>query len=133
MEHIKDNFEEIKEGNINVLKCRDDHEPILFLKNDESDFKLIPESSCSWIKNDESFGPKKLRKQIEPWLTALAQSEHFSLLIGSGLSEAVHRIATVSEAKPNGEGMQGMESFEWENFASQIRIATEKSAKTAGR
>jgi hypothetical protein len=133
MEYTDDNLEEIKTGKLNAIKCRDDQKPILFQKVDDTDFKLIPESTCSWINNDESFGLNKLRKQIEPWLTALAQSEHFSLLIGSGLPEAVHRISTVSEDKPHGEGMQGMESSEWENFTSQIKIAAEKSAKTAGR
>lgn len=133
MEHIIDNLENIRTGNINVLKCRDDHKPILFQKNDESDFKLVPKSSCSWIKDDESFKSKKLRERIEPWLTALAQSEHFSLLIGSGLSEAVHRISTVTKDTPHGEGMPGMGPVEWEAFTSQIKVTAETSAKSAGR
>ncbi len=126
MEPIEDNLEKIKAGKVNILKCRDDHEPILFRKKDESEFELIPKSSCSWISNDESFGTKQLRKQIEPWLTALAQSEHFSLLIGSGLSEAVHRISTDS-------GMPGMQGTNWENFTTQIENAGKTSAKSAGR
>jgi hypothetical protein len=32
---------------------------------------------------------KGLRKKIEPWLTAIFQSEHLSLLAGSGLTSAV--------------------------------------------
>jgi hypothetical protein len=35
-----------------------------------------------------------LRKGIEPWLTSLFQSEHLSLLIGTGLSIAIEHIAT---------------------------------------
>jgi hypothetical protein len=133
MEHIEANLEEIKTGTLNVLKCRDDHEPIFFREIDDSGFKLTPASTCSWIKDDESFGPNKLRKQIEPWLTALAQSEHFSLLIGSGLSEAVHRISTVTKDTPDGKGMPGMGPVEWKPFKSQIKVAAETSAKSAGR
>lgn len=133
MGHIEDNLEEIEKGKLNVLKCRDDHEPIFFQKTDDSDFKLISKPSRSWINNEESFGPTKLRKQIEPWLTALVQSEHFSLLIGSGLSEAVHRISTFSEDNPLGEGMPGMGEVEWETFASQIKIAAATSAKSSCR
>jgi hypothetical protein len=134
MVRIQDVIEEIKIGELNVLKCRDDHEPILFKRSSEiPEFNLIPESKCSWIKSDESFDHSKLRKQIEPWLTALAQSDHFSLLVGSGLSQAVHRISTVSDEKPNGVGMPGMGKVEWETFNSQIESASKESAKLAGR
>jgi hypothetical protein len=126
MSHIEDNLKQIRTGKLNILKCRDDHEPIFFRKDDDSTFKLIPESSCSWINNDKPFSPNRLRKQIEPWLTALAQSEHFSLLIGSGLSEAVHRIST-------SYGMPGMQGVKWENFAQQIKRAAKISAKSTGR
>lgn len=49
---------------------------ILFIAND------IPEESASL---DE----KKLRKVIEPWLTAVFQSEHLSLLLGTGITSGV--------------------------------------------
>lgn len=35
------------------------------------------------------------RKHIEPWLTALAQSEHLSLLIGSGFTHAAAHLCAV--------------------------------------
>src|SRR6185436_17348200 len=38
----------------------------------------------------EKYQPHELRKEIEPWLTALVQSEHLSLLLGAGLMNAVH-------------------------------------------
>ena len=38
----------------------------------------------------------KLRSIIEPWLTAVFQSEHLSLLIGAGLTTAICHEAGVS-------------------------------------
>jgi SIR2-like domain len=35
----------------------------------------------------------KARKKIEPWLSAVFQAEHFNLLVGSGLTTAVGKIA----------------------------------------
>ncbi|GIV29201.1 MAG: hypothetical protein KatS3mg028_0267 [Bacteroidia bacterium] len=35
---------------------------------------------------------KKLEEKIEPWLTAVFQSEHLSLLLGSGLPIALNSI-----------------------------------------
>lgn len=114
-----------------VLKCREDHIP-LFLKEiidptDGSDkYQLHDETKCSWLKNDEAVGADKFRQRIEPWLTALFQSEHFSLLVGSGLPHAVHRLAT-------GNVLPGMGEVEFSVFNDEIRSAAEKSAKEAGR
>lgn len=85
------------------IKTRDDHAPALLLRSqDPSDlqkpFRVAAGSSCSWAKADEFFGPEKLRARIEPWLTALVQSEHLGLLIGSGLTHAVHYLATNASA-----------------------------------
>jgi SIR2-like domain len=48
------------------------------------------------------FDPAALRKEIEPWLSAVFQSEHLSLLIGSGLPIAVaaQAGATATEMEP---------------------------------
>lgn len=40
--------------------------------------------------------PEELKKEVEPWLAAIFQSEHISLLIGSGLSSSVAGISGVS-------------------------------------
>lgn len=48
---------------------------------------------------------KNLREKIEPWLTALFQSEHLSLLTGAGLTIGVNGIAKLqagSMSKPDG-------------------------------
>lgn len=49
----------------------------------------IPEGSDS---PDE----KKLRPRIEPWLTAVFQSEHLSLLLGTGITTGICYEAAIS-------------------------------------
>lgn len=127
-----------------VLKTREDHAPVFLDRQTDTQsadhFKLSADSDCSWAKPDETFGPEKLRPRIEPWLTALVQSEHLSLLIGSGLTHAVHQLATdvalpgmatvtldvlndaiTGEAKRTAE-VAGREDG---NFEDQIRVVTE--------
>lgn len=120
----------LKEGE-QLLKTRDDPSPIL-LKRDKEEtspdnlFRLADNMSCSWAKPDQSFGSETLRLRIEPWLTALVQSEHLSLLVGSGLTHAVHRIAT-------GELAPGMEKVEFSTLKDAINQEAERIAKLAGR
>jgi hypothetical protein len=68
----------------NVIKVRDDHAPLSFVSEDDH-FKLSNGSEASWAGKGR-FGHKELRSRIEPWLTSLFQSEHLSLLAGSGLT-----------------------------------------------
>ena len=84
-----------------ILKCRDDKAPIILLKTVEQNagadpFKLEDGCEGSWLKKGDTLGPMKLRPRIEPWLTALFQSEHLALLVGSGLTHAVHVVVTPS-------------------------------------
>jgi hypothetical protein len=113
-----------------VLKSRDDHAPVFLELSKDShastSFSLCPDSSCSWAKADEAFGPEKLRQRIEPWLTALVQSEHLSLLIGSGLTHAVHRLAT-------NKGLPGMTTSPFEVLNKEITKEAERTANAAGR
>lgn len=69
---------------------------------------------------------EKLREEIEPWLTALFQSEHLSLLTGSGLSTAIHWLAKE-------EAGAGMDKISFSDFSEQIDLASESSAKISGR
>jgi len=80
----------------NTLKVRDDHAPICFEASaeDVGKFKLYEGAEASWLTQSQTFGIKELRSRVEPWLTALFQSEHLSLLAGSGLTHAVHHLAT---------------------------------------
>lgn len=114
-----------------IIKTRDDYSPV-YLQCDagqtESVFSLRRSSDkdCSWAKEDESFGPELLRPRIEPWLTALVQSEHLSLLIGSGLTNAIHGIATNRK-------LNGMDSVKFGVFDSEITGEAKRIANDAGR
>ena len=67
----------------NTLKVRDDHAPVCFEASaeDVDKFKLCEGAEASWLTQSQTFGIKELRSRVEPWLTALFQSEHLSLLL----------------------------------------------------
>ena len=109
---------------INTLKTRDDHVPLQFTADGEI-FRLQTDSEASWLSG-EAFGHKELRSRIEPWLTSLFQSEHLSLLAGSGLTHAVHYLAA-------GKGAAGMGVLTLSNHQAEINQAAAKAAEAAGR
>lgn len=109
---------------LNVVKVRDDHLPVQF-SSDGIKFKLKVGSEPSWMGAEE-FGHKVLRSHIEPWLTSLFQSEHLSLLAGSGLTHAVHHLAT-------NQGAAGMEAMKFGSHQAEIDQAAGKAAEAAGR
>ena len=69
---------------------------------------------------------KQLRSEIEPWLTALFQSEHLSLLLGSGISTSLHLMA-------KNEADAGMQPIDYSVFKEQIQEAAKESAIRSGR
>lgn len=87
-----------------ILKIRDDHEP-----------NIVKDPNV-----------KDHRKSVEPWLTALFQSDHLSLLVGSGLSAAVHNLATKDPGA-------GMDKIPFSVFNDQMDICVVNAAKKAGR
>jgi len=74
----------------------------------------------------EEINEEKLRSEIEPWLTALFQSEHLSLLTGAGISSAIHYMAK----NTSGAGMEGMTISE---FKEQIEQKAKETAEKTGR
>lgn len=64
----------IRREKLDSIQWEKDH--ILFIANE------VPDGSDSPEK-------KQLRSQVEPWLTAIFQSEHLSLLLGTGLTSAI--------------------------------------------
>jgi hypothetical protein len=117
-----------------ILKCREDQVPVFFTLQDEPDdkerpFRLCENSTCPWVKQAEEFGPDRLRPRIEPWLTALCQSEHLSLLLGSGLTHAVHRLGTDKSLPGMSEGEFG---DEWQVITSEAKKAAEAAGRTSG-
>lgn len=113
-----------------IIKSRDDKKPVVITKTSEAEepelFKLAAGSTCSWAKENETITTSSLRERLEPWLTALFQSEHFALLAGSGLTHAVHQLAA-------GVKLPGMASANFGEFHAQIQTAAEESAKRAAR
>lgn len=115
----------------NIIKCRDDPQPLLFDAASSStaaepQFQLRAGSTSSWAKPGDTVGREQFRPRIEPWLTALCQSEHISLLLGSGLSNAVHRVAT-------GNGLPGMASADFGSLGDIINAESARSAAASGR
>ena len=117
-----------KEG-CQILKTRDDPLAVVVVPSESEtgpSFKLSTDVKCTWATANDDIGPEKLRQRIEPWLTALVQSEHLSLLIGSGLTHAVHGIAK------NGQ-LSGMNSTQLGIFDDAISEETKRIAKVSGR
>jgi len=114
-----------------IIKTRDDPYPVRLSyvtgqSQPTSPFKLDPETECSWANTAGRIGPSTLRPRIEPWLTALVQSEHLSLLVGSGLTHAVHQIATDEPAT-------GMETVTFGACDDLIAAEVERLAEARGR
>lgn len=74
----------------------------------------------------EEINSNDYRKLIEPWLSAIFQSEHLSLLLGAGLTTAITSLA--------GCQSQGMSppSFDGK-YEDKIKNYAEKTAKEYGR
>lgn len=126
-----------------VLKSRDDYSPVTLVPSGGSTgppFALAPGTTCSWADTESNIEPSTLRDRIEPWLTALLQSEHLSLLIGSGLTQAVQQLAEVPVSPGMGRARFGVLDAEIRaeakrvanlahrqegNFEDQVRVANE--------
>lgn len=68
---------------------------------------------------------KEARSIIEPWLTAIFQSEHLSLLVGSGLTIAIMDMLDLK--------YQGMERIYFESFGEEIKKWAEDQASKSER
>ena len=114
-----------------IIKAREDTIPVLIEREQtpadvSKPFRLATGAECSWAKDGDSFGPRTLRSRIEPWLTSLVQSEHLSLLIGSGLTHAIHGMATDNP-------LPGMTSTHFGIFDNEITDEVKRVADAAGR
>lgn len=111
----------------NIIKVRDDHDiTTLEWDKNKNKFKIIDDSSVNWCPGKECT-KNELRAHIEPWLTSLFQSEHLSLLVGSGLTTAVQYDACGSAN--NGMNKEALFSV----FEDEILCAANESAKKSGR
>lgn len=112
---------------INTVKVREDDTPIRFLASDDPErFTFETKQQLDWCQ-DSTFSKHELRTRIEPWLTSLFQSEHLSLLVGSGLTSAVQYAACGKS--DNGMGADAHFTV----FADEIKQAADRMAKDAHR
>ncbi|WP_292517955.1 SIR2 family protein [Methanoculleus sp.] len=77
------------------------------------------------IPLDDALQTDKLRSKIEPWLSAIFQSEHLSLLVGNGLAIATAEIAELPPPTLN--------RIKFETFGSQISGWSDVQAEKMGR
>lgn len=70
---------------------------------------------------------REARSQIEPWLSALFQSEHLSLLLGSGFTASISSLTNSPAA-----GMGKVDKFNCK-YEKQLNEYAERSAKACGR
>jgi len=115
----------------NWIKVRDDHMPLKFVKeNDEANkevtFRLSDELNTNWCQNS-TFSITDLRGRVEPWLTSLFQSEHLSLLVGSGLTTAIQYEATNNTS--NAMGLPSLKT----TYKDKVNTAVKESIKNTGR
>ena len=68
---------------------------------------------------------EQLRKTIEPWLSGILQSEHLSMLIGTGLTQSVCYVANVASSS--------MGTADFKVYQEKINRYAEKSAQKMGR
>lgn len=124
--NIKDNMEEynklLQDGG-NIIKTRDDRDLILV----SSDGTIKNPENCDWgIEEGVPVDNRIFRKRIEPWLTSLFQSEHLSLLCGSGISNAI-------SFKAGADGGASMGTQEFNTFKEEITEAALAIAEASGR
>lgn len=121
--------------NENILKVRDDHDYITLSGQDSNGNFTIKsqqkpdcksEQKPDWC-SDGVCTKSELRSRIEPWLTSLFQSEHLSLLVGSGLTTAIQYDAC--ESADNGMGNGSAFTV----FSDEIENAAKESAIRTGR
>lgn len=89
-------------------------------------YRCGPNENCN--VSEDAFKDTDLRRQIEPWLTAVFQSEHLSLLLGSGFTNGI-AIAAGSKAAD-------MSKCKWrctDGSAERVDNHAETSAKACGR
>lgn len=117
------NIQKVIENGGNVIKTRDDRELIVVRK----DGKVLNMEDCSWLPDNENpVGNNVFRLRIEPWLTSLFQSEHLSLLCGSGITNAISSLAGAGYGTTMGEAT-------FSNYKDQIESAARESAQSSGR
>lgn len=78
------------------------------------------------VNDDDALETRdRLKKKIEPWLSAALQTDHLSLLIGAGFTTAICQIANVGSSSM-GEGDFG-------KYTDRINAYANRTAQNMGR
>jgi len=88
--------------------------------------KHIVKTSSEVDSFDDTPDEKVWRPKIEPWLSAIFQSEHFSLLIGSGLTNA---LGYLSKIESQGMGRLSLNG----DYKDKVKQNADKSASAMER
>ena len=115
--------ENVKNSNTGSADNAKKNNPCFFFCNSGGEM-----DSVSWASASSNISRGDLRKRIEPWLSALFQSEHLSLLVGSGLTTGLIRLS--GQNIPSGMGEPDLGDFK---FRSEIEKAVRENAKASGR
>ncbi len=112
---------------VELLKIREMRDVLAFelVKSESEEETLKPVKRMQGF-DKATYQAPELRKEIEPWLTSLFQSEHFSLLTGAGLTNALHKRVT-------GKMPGGFSNRSYAAFDAQIQAEAKRSAEVAGR
>ena len=116
-----DTTQELLKAGGNIIKTRDDRELIFIDENGQ-----VQNTDCSWLPKEGCVNKTVYRSRIEPWLTSLFQSEHLSLLCGSGITNAISFLAGAT-------GATTMGTTTFTTYKDEIEEAAEVSAKVSGR
>jgi len=94
----------------------------------ESSKHCVKIGSWLWSTDNKDINDSdvlSIRKKVEPWLSGILQSEHLSMLIGTGLTQGLCKLANVTSSS--------MSEVDFKEFSSTINIYAEQSAKNMGR
>lgn len=93
-------------------------------KIDWNDAHILKTNTTTISTSDiDTIEPDNLKKEVEPWLSAIFQSEHLSLLVGAGLTSAVSFVADV---KAQGMGRLTLENDLGEQIKNKANEVAEK-------
>jgi len=89
-------------------------------------YNEAPKQDSSEDDDNQEITVSELKQDIEPWLSSIFQSEHFSLLLGSGFTKAITNISETYSA-----GMTFTDKFR--RYDAEIKNFAKATAKQMGR
>lgn len=102
----------------NILKLNNE---VKYYENNEFEEDTFEAEEIAKIEKTIS----SIRDKVEPWLTSIFQSEHFSLLLGTGFTMGLTELAEVKS--------QAMGRIEFTEFKDEIKTWAEETAIDFGR